>query len=225
MCDYCEKSQRSDSQYYDTMLEALVKFNEAFYALSKESKSRIVDGQSFEKRMLDKFPTRDQSFLEKPMLNAFEEPFFKSHWNSHSEQSTFDRAHKLLNEMVKKGSPDINLTKEDDLFKVPEDFEDVYREFGMKGGLTGTNSQTSTITKDGKTVTVERKSKLNPDGSITIKVTQHFTDAEGHTDTMSRKKTINVKSKTDTTSDKMISPTEKKEEEEVQEEYHNVNEQ
>jgi len=133
--------------------------------------------------------------LERPImdvLSTFEDPFFKSTWESHS---TFDRAHKLLDEMVDKGRPNINISKEDDLLKIPEEFEDFYRDFGESHGskVSGTSYQTSKITRDGKTVTVVRESKLNPDGTISTKVRQHFDDGDGHQDTRSRKKKINFK--------------------------------
>lgn len=155
------------------------------------------------------------SFTERPVmdvLRAFEDPFFKSNWESHS---TFDRAHRLLEEMINKGKPNIDLRKNDELLQIPEEFEDVYKEFGERGSgmVSGTSYQTSNITKDGKTVTVVRQSKLNPDGSISTKVSQHFDDGKGQRDTKSRKKKINCK--TGIVTDKITEAPEKKAEREA----------
>ena len=184
--------------------------------LEREKEPEEKGGEKADKVALKKSSESDsyhplvRDLLERPMgevLRAFEAPFFRSQWESHS---TFDRAHKLLNEMLTKGKPDVNIPPEDELLQVPEDLEKMYREFGDKPGakLSGTSYQTSNITKDGKTVTVVRQSKLNPDGSISTKVSQHFDDGEGHRDTISRKKTINVKS--GETSNKIVSEPEKK---------------
>lgn len=162
----------------------------------QESETKGSEKQALEKAKSAAPETSEmKSLLERPIddvLRVFDEPFFKSHWET---EPTFDRAQKLLDEMTAKGKPNIHISPDDELLKAPENLGDAYQKLGEKSGakLSGTSYQTSTITKDGKTVTVVRQSKLLPDGRISTKVSQHFQDESGHRDTISRKKVINCK--------------------------------
>lgn len=220
-----ERSQRRYVHPYDMMEDAINRMNEAFYALSnpmmmpwrfeRPYSERQMLGRSqeaSEKQVQDKgkTPGSESTSAMQPMFerSLFKDPFFKSNWEN---EPTFDRAYQLLDEMVAKGKPNVDISQEDELLKVPEDMEKLFRESGDKPGskLSGESYQTSTITRDGKTVTVEKKSKLHPDGKLTTKVSQHFEDAEGHRNTMTRKKIVNFK--TGEKMDKVLTEPEKAE--------------
>jgi len=165
--------------FMDRAFEAFKKLSEAFDVLSNPSLRDVYD-DSGSKGLNKK--------LEEGKISrsfGFDKPFFS---DDDISGYTYERAKKLFDDAVKKGKPDLTLEKEDDLLKASKDFEDFFKNFNKgneESKMWGTTQQYSSISRDGKKVTVTRTSKLNPDGTIKTEVSECYDDGTGKPETKS----------------------------------------
>ena len=82
---------------------------------------------------------------------------------------------------------------QNELLNHPKELEDLYKTFKPTGSednsvVTGRSFVSSTITRNGKSVTVSKQSELTPDGTIKTRIDQKLRDRDGHDQTKSWKK-------------------------------------
>jgi DnaJ-class molecular chaperone len=104
---------------------------------------------------------------------------------SDTENSSYmlNRAEKLFEDVWSKEKPELVLDKSDDLLKT-NDFEKICQKYSSSKdvNIVGDSYQKSTITKDGKTVEIIKKSILKPDGTLQTEVTEEYDDGKGKKD-------------------------------------------
>ena len=188
-------------------------FEDAFRALDRLSESMAFPLTSF---FSDPFFRDDyhNDYLEfRNRFSRMLEPFSRGFERFGDSTSFFrhddDELSKHTNRLFDKFCNDENKEKIENLEKVdkhseesepeflshPKELEDLYNRYkansqGSEGKsyVAGKSFSTSTITKNGKSVTVSRNSELTPDGEIKTTVDEKFRDNEGHDKTKSWKK-------------------------------------
>jgi len=108
--------------------------------------------------------------------------------------NTFEKAKHLLDEASKNGKPHLEIPRNDELVRSPDGLDRIYERFKDRNDakVQALSYSSSSITRDGKTVKVEKESRLNPDGTIKVKAHEEFMDPEGHKESKTRRNRIKL---------------------------------
>jgi hypothetical protein len=107
---------------------------------------------------------------------------------------------KLFDEIEHNKGEDLPEENPKELLDCPKSFKQLIKQTKRKDDVNNTvvrgeSFESSTISKNGKTVTVSKHSKLNPDGTIKTKVEHHYEDEKGNEKSKSWKKLLNTNRK------------------------------
>jgi hypothetical protein len=107
---------------------------------------------------------------------------------------------KLFDEIDHNKGEDLPEENPKELLDCPQSFKKLIKQTKRKDDenkteVRGESFESSTIIKNGKTVTVSKHSKLNPDGTIKTKVEHHYEDDKGNEKSKSWNKSLNVSKK------------------------------
>lgn len=102
---------------------------------------------------------------------------------------------KLFDELSKTEGDEYQVENPKELLECPKSFKKL-----MKGAkqmdenaiVKGVSYESSTISKDGKTVSVSKHAKLNPDGTVKTKLEHHYEDDKGHEKNKSWQKFLKI---------------------------------
>jgi len=185
----------------DSFNRALNRFSRRFgFSDSLFFNNGDVDFESHFSRMLAPFK---REFMNEFSLKS--SPSFFRHDNDLSKYTQ-----KLFNEFTndekKNRNNDKSLSEEehpdDEILKHPKELEDLYTRFRSSEGsnnnsnsaVSGRSFVSSTIMRNGKSVTVSKHSELTPDGTIKTRVDQKLRDHdhEGHDQTKSWEKNFSL---------------------------------
>jgi len=132
-------------------------------------------------RPFDEFFFRDRDMSALDMDPLFRDDSLFRLEDRNFGTHTFEEAQKLADEISHSDRPHLKPQKPKELLREPEELEELARRRERdRMHVEGTSYESSSITKDGKTVNVNRFSKLNPDGTVRTKVNEKLIDEEGH---------------------------------------------
>lgn len=179
--------------------------NDAFRAMERFSE-RLGFPSSF---FSDPFFNSEDNFGFGNRLAKLMEPFGDEFKNFGGSSSFFGRdnglsqyTEKLFEEFSnKKEGEEMEILSEDpndEFLQHPKELEDLYSRFKSEGSdsnsvVTGRSYVSSTICKNGKSITVSKHSELTPDGMIKTRLDQRFKDNEGHEKSKSWVKDLSLK--------------------------------
>ena len=129
-------------------------------------------------RILDDF---DREFFRE-----FRRPFSSpiSMFGGHDSRNISEYTQKMFDELSNNKDKELSIPEpSEDLLSHNRELEDFYKRYKPKdesGSIYGKSYVSSTISRNGKSVTVSKESELAPDGTIKTKLDHKYKDNEGH---------------------------------------------
>ena len=170
------------------MRKTLEELEEAFdthyepESMHRRRRHQIAEARGYARDSADesadeKFERQNQVARKTRNMEDYFYPF------SSTKSKTFERASKIFEEANQ--SEKLTLNENDELLNShKEDFSEYLDYLDKKGDveLSASSFESATIFKDGKTVTVTKHSKLQPDGTVKTEINQEVMDKSGKKD-------------------------------------------
>mmetsp|Transcript_79409 Transcript_79409/g.92822 ORF Transcript_79409/g.92822 Transcript_79409/m.92822 type:complete len:255 (-) Transcript_79409:122-886(-) len=188
--------------FYDTSYEnerikkALEELEEAFDSYYEEMqpprrRRQQIDQTSTKQGQITAETGKEQKGSKAEQQLEKRTPEWYSDWGviESKPSKTFNRANKIFEELSKSATPDLTIQENDELLGEKENEFGEYAKAYFEGKekekdteFSATKFESSTIFKDGKTVTVTKHSKLQPDGTIKTEINQEYVGKDGQKD-------------------------------------------
>ena len=124
--------------------------------------------------------------FDREFFREFRRPFSSpiSMFGGHDSRNISEYTQKMFDELSNNKDKELSIPEpSEDLLSHNRELEDFYKRYKPKdesGSIYGKSYVSSTISRNGKSVTVSKESELAPDGTIKTKLDHKYKDNEGH---------------------------------------------